>query len=222
MINAFGATEMLHAFIATNDALGDLPGSMGRPVPGYRVAVLDASGNPVLPGEVGRLAAIGPTGCRYLRGENQTEHVHNGWNVFSDLVRQEDDGTLWYEGRADNVIITAGYNVSAHEVEWALSQSDAVVECAVVGRHDDARGMIVHAFVVLRGRYVASEEMKQELRSFVKTRIAPHKAPRSIEFRDALPRNAHGKIAYARLFDAVRLSGPVAKTPARRSPEPAL
>lgn len=203
VINAFGATEMLHAFIATTDAVEERPGSMGHPIPGYRVAVLNESGSPVPPGEIGRLAAIGPTGCRYLHGDHQADHVRDGWNVFSDLVRQEPDGSLWYEGRSDAVIVTAGYNVSAREVESALARHDDVVECAVVGRPDPDRGMIVQAFVVLRDSSSPGDGKSEELRTFVRSQLAPYKAPRRIEIVAALPRNPHGKVDYAHLLGLV-------------------
>ena len=193
IIDGIGATEMIHIFIS---ASGDdiRPGSTGRPLPGYKACVLDEDGEPMLPGATGRLAVTGPTGCRYLDDERQRDYVQNGWNVTGDLYRVDEDGYFWFVARADDLIISAGYNIAGSEVEWALLAHPAVRECAVVGSADPERGTIVKACVVLAPGRVGDIALVRELQDFVKQRIAPYKYPRVIEFLEALPKTATGKL----------------------------
>ena len=104
---------------------------------------------PVPDGQPGRLAVIGPTGCRYLADPRQADYVQDGWNITGDTYIRDADGYLWYQGRSDDMIVSSGYNISPAEIEHALEQHPDVVECAVVGKPDAERGMIVHAAVVL-------------------------------------------------------------------------
>ncbi len=101
------------------------------------------------PGATGRLAVTGPTGCRYLDDERQRDYVKNGWNVTGDLYRLDEDGYFWFVARADDMIVSAGYNIAGPEVEWALLAHPAVRECAVIGAADAERGTVVKACVVL-------------------------------------------------------------------------
>jgi len=195
IIDGIGATEMLHIFIGSS---GDdiRPGSTGRVVPGYVAAVVDDEGHEVPDGEIGHLAVKGPTGCRYLADERQRSYVHQGWNITGDTFCRDEDGYFWYQARSDDMIISAGYNIAAPEVEEALLLHPRVAECAVVGVPDDARGSVVKAFVVLtEGAPVAPGE----LQDFVKAAIAPYKYPRTIELVDELPRTATGKLQRYRL-----------------------
>jgi 2-aminobenzoate-CoA ligase len=193
LIDGIGATEMLHIFISAAGA--DIrPGATGKPIPGYSACVLDDAGKPVLPGEVGRLAVKGPTGCRYLADERQKNYVRNGWNLTGDAFLMDEDGYFWYQARTDDMIISAGYNIAGPEVESALLLHPAVSECGVVGVRDEERGQIVTAFVVLKQDYVPGPQMTKELQEFVKQTIAPYKYPRAVEFRDALPRTETGKL----------------------------
>jgi 2-aminobenzoate-CoA ligase len=149
IIDGIGSTEMIHIFIS---ARGDeiRPGSTGKPVPGYEACLLDEN-DQIIAGEgEGRLGIRGPTGCRYLADERQKNYVANGWNVTGDIYRRDADGYYWYVARADDMIISSGYNIGAPEVENALLTHDAVAECAVVGAPDEERGQIVKAFVVLK------------------------------------------------------------------------
>jgi 2-aminobenzoate-CoA ligase len=198
IIDGIGATELLHIFIS---AAGDeiRPGSTGRPVPGYQAIVVDDAIRPLPPGEVGRLAVRGPTGCRYLADERQKEYVRDGWNLTGDAYMVDQDGYFWFQARTDDMIISAGYNIAGPEVEDALLEHDAVAECAVVGAPDPVRGQIVKAFVVPRGGVEGSEALQKELQAFVKQRIAAYKYPRAIEFLDALPRTETGKVQRFRL-----------------------
>jgi 2-aminobenzoate-CoA ligase len=198
MIDGIGASEMLYIFISAAHA-ETRPGATGKAIPGYRATVLNARGEPCAPGVVGRLAVKGPTGCRYLADERQSAYVQNGWNVTGDAYRMDEDGYFWYQARTDDMIISAGYNIAAPEVENALAAHPAVAECAVVGAPDERRGQIVKAFVVLRPGYAGDEAMVCELQEHAKGAIAPYKYPRAIEFLPALPRTPTGKVQRFRL-----------------------
>ena len=193
LIDGIGATEMLHIFIS-HDEDHARPGATGTVVPGYRACVLDDDGQPLPAGRVGRLAVKGPTGCRYLADERQTRYVSGGWNLTGDAYRLDEDGYFHYCSRLDDMIISAGYNIGAPEVEDALLLHPAVAECAVVGVPDDERGQIVKAFVVLRAGHEAGPALVRTLQDFVKHSIAPYKYPRAIEFTAALPRTETGKL----------------------------
>lgn len=193
IIDGIGATEMLHIFIS-HDESNMRSGATGKPVPGYRAAVLDTQGNEVPPGVLGRLAVKGPTGCRYLADSRQAIYVQNGWNITGDTYLMDEDGYFFYQARNDDMIITTGYNVAGLEVESALIQHDAVAECAVVGAPDPERGTIIKAYIVLREHYKHSDDLVRELQEFVKQTIAPYKYPRAIEFIDELPRTQTGKV----------------------------
>jgi 2-aminobenzoate-CoA ligase len=193
IIDGIGSTEMLHIFIGS-PAEESRPGSVGRPVPGYEATVVDECMHPVAPGEVGRLAVRGPTGCRYLDDERQSVYVVDGWNLTGDAFRVDDDGYFWFAARNDDLIVSAGYNISPLEVEGALLQHHAVAECAVVASPDEARGHVVKAFVVVSDGADAGDELAAELQQHVKDRIAPYKYPRRIEFVEALPRTLTGKV----------------------------
>ncbi len=198
VIDGIGSTEMLHIFIS---AAGDdiRPGSTGRAVPGYVAEVQDADGKPVPDGELGRLAVKGPTGCRYLRGDRQTTYVQDGWNVTGDVYVRDAGGYFRYQARADDMIISAGYNIAGPEVEQALLSHPCVAEAAVVGVPDDDRGMIVKAVVVVKPGADLGAEPAKTLQDFVKSQIAPYKYPRLVEFADSLPKTATGKLQRFRL-----------------------
>ena len=198
IIDGIGATEMLHIFIS-HDELHAKPGATGKPVAGYRACVMDNAGRPLPPGQVGRLAVIGPTGCRYLADPRQTEYVREGWNYTGDAYLVDDEGYFVFQARTDDMIISAGYNIAGPEVEGALLLHDAVAECGVVGAPDEERGQIVKAFVVLKAGHEADERMVCELQDFVKRAIAPYKYPRAIEFVSSLPRTETGKLQRFRL-----------------------
>ena len=198
IIDGIGSTEMLHIFISA--AGSDIrPGSTGRAVPGYVAEVQDPDGRPVKDGELGRLAVKGPTGCRYLRGDRQATYVQGGWNVTGDVYLRDAGGYFHYQARADDMIISSGYNIAGPEVEEALLRHPAVAEAAVVGVPDEERGMIVKAVVVLRGGSDVGPEPAKTLQDFVKSQIAPYKYPRVVEFADSLPRTPTGKLQRFRL-----------------------
>jgi len=198
IIDGIGSTEMLHIFIS---GAGEeiRPGATGRAVPGYVAEVQDPDGRPVADGELGRLAVKGPTGCRYLRGDRQATYVMDGWNITGDVYVRDADGYFHYQARADDMIISAGYNIAGPEVEEALLRHPAVAEAAVVGAPDEERGMIVKAVVVLRPGAELGPDPQRTLQDFVKSQIAPYKYPRAVEFVSELPRTATGKLQRFRL-----------------------
>lgn len=204
IIDGIGSTELLHIFIS---AAGNeiRPGATGKVVPGYEATVVDETVQPLPANTVGRLAVRGPTGCRYLDApELQRKYVQNGWNITGDAYRQDEDGYFWHEGRIDDLIVSSGYKIAAIEVEAALMDHAQVAECAVVGAPSEERGEIVKAFVVLTEEQAASDQMRRELQDYVKSRIAPYKYPRAIEFVTELPRTSTGKLQRSRLREQER------------------
>jgi len=198
MLDGIGATELIHIFIAAAGA--DVrPGAIGRPVPGYEVAILDDALQPVPVGTVGRLAVRGPTGCRYLADARQRQYVQGGWNLTGDAALLDDDGYVHFKARTDDLIISSGYNIGAPEVESALLTHAAVTECAVVGVPDDERGQAVKAFVVLAPGVIGDTELVRTLQDHVKATIAPYKYPRHVAFVAALPKTDTGKLQRFRL-----------------------
>ncbi len=193
MTDGIGATEMFHIFISS-PAADVRRGAVGKVVPGYTAKVVDDNGNEVPRGTVGKLAVVGPTGCRYLSDERQTNYVKNGWNYPGDAFIQDADGYFFFQARADDMIITSGYNVGGPEVEDALLKHPEVAECGVIGVPDDERGMVVKAFIVLKPGYEAGDATIKRLQDHVKATLAPFKYPRQIEFVSSLPRTETGKL----------------------------
>ncbi len=207
LVDGIGSTEMLHVFVSA--AGQDIrPGCTGRAVPGYRAAVLDERGQPAGVGVPGRLAVIGPTGCRYLSGDRQGNYVQHGWNITGDIFEMDADGYLTYHARSDSMIISSGYNIGAPEVETAINQHPNVLECAVVARPDPERGSVVCAFVVLTPGAEPSDILRKDIQDFVKQRIAPFKYPRDVRFTEALPRNPSGKLQHFRLREQLAGENP--------------
>jgi 2-aminobenzoate-CoA ligase len=194
LIDGIGSTEMFHIFISADESRAR-GGATGLAVPGYRAAVLDDQGHELPPGQVGRLAVKGPTGCKYLADARQRQYVQGGWNITGDAYLIDPaDGQFVYQARTDDMIISGGYNIAGPEVEAALLLHPAVAECGVIGQPDEARGMIVKAFVVLKPGHTSDAGMAAELQAFVKQTIAPYKYPREVVFRDSLPRTETGKL----------------------------
>jgi len=198
ILDGIGSTEMLHIFISNR--IGDaVPGATGRPVAGYEARVVDDAMNEVPRGEIGRLAVRGPTGCRYLADKRQKNYVSGGWNITGDTFMQDTDGHFHFVARADDMIVSAGYNIAGPEVEAALLKHAEVAECAVIGAPDGERGQIVAAYVVLKAGVVGDGACAKRLQDHVKATIAPYKYPRAVNFVDALPKTATGKIQRFRL-----------------------
>lgn len=175
------------------------PGSMGKPFPGIEAAILDDDGNVLPPHQMGHLAirAGWPSMMRQI-WNNPTKYQEyfqfDGWYISGDSATMDEDGYFWFQGRMDDVINTSGERVGPFEVESKLVEHPAVAEAGVIGKPDPVRGEIIKAFVSLRQGYQPSEELKEEIRQFVRNGLAAHAAPREIEFRDSLPKTRSGKI----------------------------
>lgn len=195
ILDGIGTTEALNMFMSNK--AGDVrPGSSGRPIPGYRIRLLDEAGRDVRPGEVGDLhVSGGSVFAGYWRRPDVTRQVLRGeWYCTGDKYRQDEDGYYWYMGRADDLLRVSGHWVPPAEVEAALISHPAVLEAAVVGKEDEERLVKPKAFVVLREGASPCDALAAELKAHVKAAIAPYKYPRWIEFRDSLPKTATGKI----------------------------
>ena len=198
----YGQTETI-VIIANLRTRGDEvhPGSMGRPVPGYEIALLDEELQPVPSGEEGeiavRVAPHRPVGIfreYWQRPDENAARFRGDWYLTSDRAVCDADGRYWFVGRSDDVIKSSGYRIGPFEVESALIEHPAVLEAAVVARPDEMRGSIVRAFVVLRKDYHPCDEMRHELQEHCKRVTAPYKYPREIEFLPELPKTISGKI----------------------------
>jgi benzoate-CoA ligase family protein len=195
ILDGIGSTEALNTFISNR--AGDVrPGTSGKPVPGYEVRIVTASGGPAAVGEQGRLQVKGPsTAAFYWNDPEKTRQTMQGdWIDTGDAYLVDEDGQFVYQARTDDMIVSGGYNIAGPEVEAALLLHPAVGECGVVGAFDEARGQIVKAFVVLRPGYVPGDALVAELQAFCKETIAPYKYPRAIVFRQHLPRTETGKL----------------------------
>ncbi|HDR4602176.1 acetate--CoA ligase [Bacillus thuringiensis] len=206
-MNAFGLrihdtwwmTETGGQVICNYPCMEIRPGSMGKPIPGVKAAIVDNEGNEVPPYTMGNLA-IGkgwPAMMREIWNNKQKYESYfmpGDWYVSGDSAYMDEDGYFWFQGRIDDVIMTSGERVGPFEVESKLIEHAAVAEAGVIGIPDPVRGEIIKAFIALRAGYEPSEELKEEIRQFVKKGLAAHAAPRQIEFRDKLPKTRSGKI----------------------------
>jgi benzoate-CoA ligase family protein len=195
ILDGIGTTEILHIFIS-NRAGRVKPGSSGVVVPGYEAKIVDETGEPVVSGDIGNLLVKGESTCAYYwnQHEKTKQTIRGEWIVTGDKYSQDEDGYYWYAGRADDMLKVGGIWVSPIEVENTLIQHPAVLEGAVVGHEDDDRLIKPKAFVVLKEGYTASPALEDELKGFVKDKIAPYKYPRWITFVPELPKTATGKI----------------------------
>src|ERR1700759_20484 len=193
ILDGIGSTEMLHIFISNREGSA-AAGSTGTPGSGYEAKIVDENMNELPAGAIGKLAVRGPTGCRYLADARQTNYVRDGWNLTGDSFTRHEHGSFAFVARSDDMIISSGYNIAGPEVEAALLSHPSVAECGVVGAPDEARGMIVKAYVVTTAGIVASEALTTELQEYVKQAIAPYKYPRAIEYVAQLPKTETGKL----------------------------
>lgn len=200
LMEGYGQTEMTVA-IATLPWMKPKPGSMGRPVAGYDIVLLDSDGNLCDPGEEGQIVLRTGKKCPvglfdgYYRDDELTRSVWNdGIYYTGDMAWQDEDGYFWFVGRADDVIKSSGYRIGPFEVESALMEHPAVLECAITAVPDEIRGQIVKATVVLAKGYTPSDELVKILQDHVKKVTAPYKYPRVVEFVEELPKTISGKI----------------------------
>jgi acetyl-CoA synthetase len=199
----FGQTEINYVVGNCQAAWPVKPGSIGRPYPGHRVAVIDEQGNELRSGELGEVAVN-----RFFQGQPDPvffleywknpqatrEKFVGDWGCTGDQAKSDEDGYLWYQGRSDDVIKSAGYRIGPAEIESCLVKHPAVLNAAVIGKPDAARGAIVKAFVVLQPGYSPEPSLVEDIQSHVRGRLAPYEYPREIEFIDALPMTTTGKV----------------------------
>jgi acetyl-CoA synthetase len=198
--DGYGQTETVN-IVANFPGMEVRPGSMGRPVPGITVDIIDDDGTIVADGEVGHIGVQvtdpWPPGLfhGYFRDDAVTaESFRNGWYYTGDTATRDADGYIWFVGRSDDIISSASYRISPFEVESALVEHEAVLESAVVAKPDDIRGEIVMAYITLAPGFEPSDELAKDIQEFVKQLTAPYKYPRAIEFRETLPKTISGKI----------------------------
>ena len=195
IIDGIGTTEILHIFLSNRPGAAR-PGSSGLPVPGYEAVIVDDAGVPVKQGEIGNLRVKGESTMAYYwnKHEKTKETLYGHWIQTGDKYYQDADGYFWYAGRADDMLKVGGIWVSPVEVENTLIRHPAVLEAAVVGHEDTDRLVKPKAFVVLKDAAAGGTGLAEELKGFVKDKIAPYKYPRWIEFVSELPKTATGKI----------------------------
>jgi acetyl-CoA synthetase len=198
VLDYYGLTES-YPLVANYPFMEVREGSMGKPMPGWQVDLLDEDERPVPRGERGEICLHARTNPHYPLGywerPTESEEVFGGdWFHTKDAARQDEDGYIWYEGRADDVIIAAGYRVGPFEVESVCLEHPAVQEAAAVASPDELRGNVVKAFIVLALDHEPSDELGDEIKAFVRQRLSAYAYPRRIEFVDDLPKTLTGKI----------------------------
>ncbi len=207
LMEGYGQTEAT-VMVATYPWIEPRPGSMGKPSPGYNIELINMNGKPCEVGEEGEIAINVLKGIPvgifdgYYRDDKKMASVwHDGYYFTGDMAWMDEEGYLWFVGRSDDVIKSSGYRIGPFEVESALIQHPAVVECAITAVPDDIRGQIVKATVVLSRDYVPSDALKKELQNHVKKVTAPYKYPRIVEFVPMLPKTISGKIRRVEIRD---------------------
>jgi acetyl-CoA synthetase len=205
VLDYYGLTES-YPLVANYPWMEVREGSMGRPMPGWDVQILDEDERPVTPGERGEICLRARSNPHYPLGywnnPDVSERTFGGaWFHTNDAARQDDDGYFWYEGRSDDVIISAGYRIGPFEVESVCLEHSAVREAAAVASPDELRGTVVKAFVVLADGFAPSQELADEIKAFVRDRLSAYAYPRRVEFVADLPKTLTGKIRRVELRD---------------------
>ena len=195
LIDGIGTTEILHIFLSNRPGKVK-PGSSGKPVPGYETIIVDEEGRLVPRGEVGNLRVKGDSIMAYYwnKHEKTKAALFGEWIATGDKYYEDEDGYFWYCGRADDMLKVGGIWVSPVEVENTLMAHPAVLEVAVVGKEDTDKLIKPKAYVALKESHTPSPALEEELKHFVKDKLAPYKYPRWIEFVSDLPKTATGKI----------------------------
>ncbi|MBJ7884815.1 acetate--CoA ligase [Bacillaceae bacterium HSR45] len=198
LLDTWWMTETGGHMIVNYPAMDIKLGSMGKPLPGIEAAIVDDEGNELPPNRMGNLAIKkgwpSMMHAIWKNPEKYDSYFIGDWYVSGDSAYKDEDGYYWFQGRVDDVIMTAGERVGPFEVESKLVEHEAVAEAGVIGKPDPVRGEIIKAFVALREGYEPSDELKQSIKQFVKEGLSAHSAPREIEFKDKLPKTRSGKI----------------------------
>jgi len=195
----FGQTEINYVVGNCQSAWPVKPGSIGRPYPGHRVAIIDERGSEVETNQLGEIAVhrVGDPVffLEYWNNPQATKDKFVGdWGLTGDQGRMDEDGYIWYQGRSDDVIKSAGYRIGPAEIESCLIKHSAVANAAVIGKPDETRGAIIKAYIVLQPGQQPSAALEEDIRKHVRARLAPYEYPREIEFIDALPMTTTGKV----------------------------
>jgi acetyl-CoA synthetase len=210
ILDTYGQTETGNMVINNYPSMPLRPGSMGKPLPGVESAIVDpATGETLGPGETGEIAHRGEFPCffaEFWENPAKTDDCFvdgsNGeWYLSGDLAHLDEDGYFWFEGRADDVILSSGYRIGPFEVESSLGEHPAVAEAAVVPKPDEERGNIVKAYVVLTDEYDPGDALAEEVKNHVREELSAHEYPREVEFVDDLPKTVTGKIRRTELRD---------------------
>ncbi len=208
--DGYGQTETIN-IVANFPDLEVKVGAMGKPVPGFDVDVVDDDGQRLPADEIGHIAvntegSDWPPGLFYgyytASGELDRNSFRNGWYYTGDTAKRDEEGYLWFIGRADDLISSAGYRISPFEVESALLEHPAVAESAVIGVPDETRGEVVKAYIIAAEGYEPGEELARDIQDFCKTVTAPYKYPRIVEFVTELPKTISGKIRRVELRES--------------------
>lgn len=210
--DTYGQTETGNMIINNYPTMEIRPGSMGKPLPGIEAEIVDPeTGDPMAPGETGEIAQRGDYPCffaEYWENPEKTQGCFvdgsaGEWYLSGDLATKDEDGYFWFEGRADDVILSSGYRIGPFEVESSLGEHEAVAEAAVVPKPHKQRGNIVKAYIVLSEGVGASKDLKEDIKNHVKAELSAHEYPREIEFREELPKTVTGKIRRTELRDEI-------------------
>ncbi len=210
ILDTYGQTETGNMIINNYPTMELRPGSMGKPLPGIEADIVDPETGDVLePGETGEIAQRGDYPCFFAEYWNKPEKTAScfvdgpdgEWYLSGDLAHKDEDGYFWFEGRADDVILSSGYRIGPFEVESSLGEHEAVAEAAVVPKPHSSRGNIVKAYIVPSEGATPSEDLKEDIRNHVRDELSAHEYPREIEFRDELPKTVTGKIRRTELQD---------------------
>ncbi|KAB1190548.1 AMP-binding protein [Haloferax sp. MBLA0076] len=213
ILDTYGQTETGNMIINNYPTMPVRPGSMGKPLPGIDAEIVDPETGEVLPpGETGEIAERGDYPCFFAEYWNKPEQTRASfidgpdgtWYLSGDLAHKDEDGYFWFEGRADDVILSSGYRIGPFEVESSLGEHPAVAEAAVVPKPHPERGNIVKAFIVPSADATPSDELAEEIKNHVKSELSAHEYPREIEFRDELPKTVTGKIRRTELRDEAK------------------
>ncbi|MGI9451209.1 MAG: AMP-binding enzyme, partial [Geminicoccaceae bacterium] len=210
-INEFYGQTEANLLVGNNAAvMGTRSSSMGRPIPGHNVAIVDEDGNPCDPNTPGNIAVKRPDPVMFLGYWNNDEATkakfRGDWMLTGDLGIADEDGYITYQGRSDDIINSAGYRIGPAEIEECLTRHPAIAMAAAIGVADAVRGEIVKACLVLRPGYEPSDDLAEEIKAYVKTRLAAHEYPRQIEFFGELPLTATGKIKRGELRHSASLT----------------